>query len=177
MHYLSIMNDDQTLVLYSGHPMGLFPSHNNAPRVVITNGMVFLVLWTCTIVLHFFIACFITFLIALLIFCFSFSLTVWFKVVPNYSSKFLYDKFFSLGVSMWVCTFHLNLSKSYCAIFVFRMWTFLFACLYILAQKCPLLNTNYDSWKSLTLLQVWSDDCWQLFLHRASRHCTRNHSK
>ena len=33
------MTDDQTLVLYSGHPMGLFPSHKNAPRVVITNGM------------------------------------------------------------------------------------------------------------------------------------------
>ena len=40
MHYLSIMNDDQTLVMYSGHPMGLFPSSRDAPRVVITNGMV-----------------------------------------------------------------------------------------------------------------------------------------
>tara|TARA_B100001109_G_scaffold248068_1_gene238503 strand:+ start:139 stop:2169 length:2031 start_codon:yes stop_codon:yes gene_type:complete len=40
MKYLSIMNDDQTLVMYSGHPMGLFPSHKNAPRVVVTNGMV-----------------------------------------------------------------------------------------------------------------------------------------
>ena len=39
MHYLSIMTDDQTLVMYSGHPMGLFPSHRNAPRVVVTNGM------------------------------------------------------------------------------------------------------------------------------------------
>jgi urocanate hydratase len=39
MHYLSIMGDDQTLVMYSGHPMGLFPSHKDAPRVVITNGM------------------------------------------------------------------------------------------------------------------------------------------
>ena len=33
------MTDEQTLVMYSGHPMGLFPSHKNAPRVVITNGM------------------------------------------------------------------------------------------------------------------------------------------
>ncbi|HKJ40501.1 MAG TPA: urocanate hydratase [Sunxiuqinia sp.] len=40
MKYLSEMTDEQTLVLYSGHPMGLFPSHPDAPRVVITNGMV-----------------------------------------------------------------------------------------------------------------------------------------
>jgi urocanate hydratase len=39
MQYLANMTDEQTLVLYSGHPMGLFPSHNNAPRVVVTNGM------------------------------------------------------------------------------------------------------------------------------------------
>ena len=39
MQYLSEMTDEQTLVMYSGHPMGLFPSHKNAPRVVITNGM------------------------------------------------------------------------------------------------------------------------------------------
>jgi urocanate hydratase len=39
MRYLSVMTDDQTLVLYSGHPMGLFPSHPGAPRVVVTNGM------------------------------------------------------------------------------------------------------------------------------------------
>ena len=40
MKYLSQMTDNQTLVMYSGHPMGLFPSHENAPRVVVTNGMV-----------------------------------------------------------------------------------------------------------------------------------------
>lgn len=40
MKYLAEMSDDQTLVMYSGHPMGLFPSHPNAPRVVVTNGMV-----------------------------------------------------------------------------------------------------------------------------------------
>ncbi len=40
MKYLAIMSDEQTLVLYSGHPMGLFPSHEDAPRVVVTNGMV-----------------------------------------------------------------------------------------------------------------------------------------
>ncbi len=39
MKYLSEMNDNQTLVMYSGHPLGLFPSHKNAPRVVVTNGM------------------------------------------------------------------------------------------------------------------------------------------
>ncbi len=40
MKYLSEMTDEQTLVMYSGHPMGLYPSHKNAPRVVVTNGMV-----------------------------------------------------------------------------------------------------------------------------------------
>ena len=40
MKYLSEMTDEQTLVMYSGHPMGLFPSHKSAPRVVVTNGMV-----------------------------------------------------------------------------------------------------------------------------------------
>ncbi|MFW5877983.1 MAG: urocanate hydratase [bacterium] len=40
MKYLAEMTDEQTLVLYSGHPMGLFPSHREAPRVVVTNGMV-----------------------------------------------------------------------------------------------------------------------------------------
>jgi urocanate hydratase len=40
MKYLSEMTDEQTLVIYSGHPLGLFPSHKNAPRLVVTNGMV-----------------------------------------------------------------------------------------------------------------------------------------
>lgn len=40
MRYLSEMTDEQTLVMYSGHPLGLFPSHRDAPRVVVTNGMV-----------------------------------------------------------------------------------------------------------------------------------------
>ncbi len=39
MQYLSTMTNEQTLVMYSGHPLGLFPSHPNAPRVVVTNGM------------------------------------------------------------------------------------------------------------------------------------------
>ncbi|MDA8623087.1 urocanate hydratase [Candidatus Poseidoniales archaeon] len=39
MNYLSQMTDEQTLVIYSGHPLGLFPSNKNAPRVVVTNGM------------------------------------------------------------------------------------------------------------------------------------------
>lgn len=61
MKYLSEMDEDQTLVMNSGHPLGLFPSHKDAPRVVISNG----------------------------------------QVIPNYSSKPLYDKFFALGVSMY----------------------------------------------------------------------------
>ncbi|MCH1575250.1 MAG: urocanate hydratase, partial [Flavobacteriales bacterium] len=40
MRYLSEMTEEQTLVMYSGHPLGLFPSHPTAPRVVVTNGMV-----------------------------------------------------------------------------------------------------------------------------------------
>ena len=40
MQYLSAMENDQTLVMYSGHPMGVFPSNHDAPRVVVTNGMV-----------------------------------------------------------------------------------------------------------------------------------------
>ena len=39
LQFLAQMNDEQTLVIYSGHPMGLFPSNKNAPRVVVTNGM------------------------------------------------------------------------------------------------------------------------------------------
>ncbi|MBT8256303.1 MAG: urocanate hydratase, partial [Bacteroidia bacterium] len=39
MKYLATMSDEQTLVMYSGHPLGLFPSHKEAPRVVVTNGM------------------------------------------------------------------------------------------------------------------------------------------
>ena len=39
MQYLAEMTDEQTLAIYSGHPMGLFPSHKDAPRVVVTNGM------------------------------------------------------------------------------------------------------------------------------------------
>ena len=40
MQYLATMTDEQTLVMYSGHPLGLFPSHKDAPRMVVTNGMV-----------------------------------------------------------------------------------------------------------------------------------------
>jgi urocanate hydratase len=40
MHYLSEMTENQTLVMYSGHPLGLFPSDPRSPRCVITNGMV-----------------------------------------------------------------------------------------------------------------------------------------
>jgi len=61
MHYLSEMTTGQTLVIYSGHPLGLFPSHADAPRVVITNGM----------------------------------------VIPNYSSREMYERLFALGVTMY----------------------------------------------------------------------------
>ncbi|XP_046542944.1 urocanate hydratase-like [Haliotis rubra] len=61
MSYLSKMTDDQTLVLYSGHPMGLFPSSPSSPRLVVSNGM----------------------------------------VVPNYSSREMYEKMFALGVTMY----------------------------------------------------------------------------
>ena len=40
MNYLSELTEEQTLVMYSGHPMGLFPSSPTAPRMVISNGMV-----------------------------------------------------------------------------------------------------------------------------------------
>ena len=40
MQYLATMTDEQTLVMYSGHPLGLFPSHKDAPKVIVTNGMV-----------------------------------------------------------------------------------------------------------------------------------------
>nr|XP_022300054.1 urocanate hydratase-like [Crassostrea virginica] len=61
MKYLSEMTEDQTLVMYSGHPAGLFPSSPSAPRVVVTNGM----------------------------------------VIPNYSSRDMYEKMFALGVSLY----------------------------------------------------------------------------
>ena len=61
MKYLSEMTDEQTLSMYSGHPMGLFPSHRDAPRLVITNGM----------------------------------------VIPNYSSKDMYEKMYAQGVTMY----------------------------------------------------------------------------
>ncbi|KAH7714336.1 hypothetical protein AAVH_18292 [Aphelenchoides avenae] len=61
LRYLAEMNDEQTLSLYSGHPHGLFPSHKDAPRVVVTNGM----------------------------------------MIPNYSTKELYDKYFALGVTQY----------------------------------------------------------------------------
>lgn len=61
MKYLSEMTEEQTLVLYSGHPMGLFPSSADSPRAIITNGM----------------------------------------VIPNYSSREMYEKMFALGVTMY----------------------------------------------------------------------------
>ena len=40
LHYLMTMTEEQTLVMYSGHPLGLFPSRADCPRLIITNGMV-----------------------------------------------------------------------------------------------------------------------------------------
>jgi len=61
LHYLSTMNNEQTLSIASGHPSGLFPSHSRAPRLVITNGM----------------------------------------MIPNYSTKEMYDKLFAMGCTMY----------------------------------------------------------------------------
>uniref|UniRef100_A0A0K0EP45 urocanate hydratase n=1 Tax=Strongyloides stercoralis TaxID=6248 RepID=A0A0K0EP45_STRER len=61
LKYLKLISCKQTLSLYSGHPMGIFPSHEKAPRVVITNGM----------------------------------------MIPNYSTKELYEKYFALGVTQY----------------------------------------------------------------------------
>ncbi|KAL3082892.1 hypothetical protein niasHS_010694 [Heterodera schachtii] len=61
LRLLAQMTDEQTLAMYSGHPLGIFPSHKDAPRMVITNGM----------------------------------------MIPNYSTKSLYDKFFALGVTIY----------------------------------------------------------------------------
>ncbi|KAI6181312.1 Imidazolonepropionate hydrolase [Aphelenchoides besseyi] len=61
LRYLFQMTNKQTLSLYSGHPLGLFPSHKRAPRLVITNGM----------------------------------------MIPSYSTKELYDKYFALGVTQY----------------------------------------------------------------------------
>ncbi len=60
MEYLAGLREDQTLVLYSGHPLGVFPAPRSGPRLVITNGM----------------------------------------VVPNYSSRDMYENLFALGVTM-----------------------------------------------------------------------------
>jgi len=75
MEYLSRMTDDQTLVIYSGHPLGLFPSDRHAPRAVITSGMVrsgveFLVI-NCSVCLVLLSNCYI------IIYC-----IVWFQVQP-----------------------------------------------------------------------------------------------
>ncbi|KAL5013364.1 hypothetical protein ScPMuIL_007634 [Solemya velum] len=61
MGYLAEMTEEQTLAMYSGHPMGLFPSTPSSPRVIITNGM----------------------------------------VIPNYSSRDMYEKLFALGTTMY----------------------------------------------------------------------------
>lgn len=61
MHYLSVMSEEQTLVMCSGHPQGLFPSSVSSPRMVISNGL----------------------------------------VIPNYSSREMYDKLFAMGVTMY----------------------------------------------------------------------------
>lgn len=101
MSYLSKMTEEQTLVMYSGHPLGLFPSSPQAPRLVITNGMVSLRQPACSLsrvklgkggtvgeeairqqhTAH------SPFLPP-------------FQVIPNYSSRTEYEKLFALGVTM-----------------------------------------------------------------------------
>lgn len=86
MHYLSEMSEEQTLVMYSGHPMGLFPSLPSSPRAIITNGMVTDQNAPST--------------------CILVSLENTFhpcrfpQVIPNYSSRTQYEKMFALGVSV-----------------------------------------------------------------------------
>lgn len=84
MHYLSEMTEEQTLVMYSGHPLGLFPSLSSSPRAIITNGMVINKIFPSLLeprVLNYLCLC-IT------------------QVVPNYSSREQYEKMFALGVSL-----------------------------------------------------------------------------
>lgn len=100
MSYLSKMTEEQTLVMYSGHPLGLFPSSPRAPRLVITNGMVSLGQEAGSLprtpglgkegavgeeeiqtVLHH-------------------SHLLHLQVIPNYSSRTEYEKLFALGVTM-----------------------------------------------------------------------------
>jgi len=71
MKYLAEMTEEQTLVCYSGHPLGLFPSHKDAPRMVITNGM----------------------------------------VIPNYSSREMYEKMYATGVSQYGQAIELSLQQ------------------------------------------------------------------
>lgn len=101
MSYLSKMTEEQTLVMYSGHPLGLFPSTPRAPRLVITNGMVSLRQLACSLSRaglgqggaigeeaigqqH------ATRSPPLRLF----------QVIPNYSSRTEYEKLFALGVTM-----------------------------------------------------------------------------
>ena len=88
MKYLSDMDEEQTLVLCSGHPQGLFPSGRHAPRVVVTNGMVrahkpsgTLFLWATLKLLRA-----------------SASAS---QMVPNYSGRAQYDRLFALGVTLY----------------------------------------------------------------------------
>lgn len=101
MSYLSKMTEEQTLVMYSGHPLGLFPSSSHAPRLVITNGMVSLRQQACSLsraglgkggavgkegIRHQ---------------CTTHSLSLPLsQVIPNYSSRTEYEKLFALGVTM-----------------------------------------------------------------------------
>lgn len=101
MSYLSKMTEEQTLVMYSGHPLGLFPSGPHAPRLVITNGMVSLRqpayslsragLGTWGAVGEEAVRQHHT--------THSLPLPL-FQVIPNYSSRKEYEKLFALGVTM-----------------------------------------------------------------------------
>lgn len=84
MHYLSEMTEEQTLVMYSGHPMGLFPSLPSSPRAIITNGMVLAGHTACTNEDP----------------KYRIMFGLFSQVIPNYSSREQYEKMFALGISM-----------------------------------------------------------------------------
>lgn len=103
MSYLSQMTEEQTLVMYSGHPLGLFPSSPGAPRLVITNGMVRPGQpgtapwgWQGEQVARRPLA-----IVSENLCCAQLWVSVpLFQVIPNYSSRTEYEKLFAMGVTM-----------------------------------------------------------------------------
>ena len=116
MHYLSQISDEQTLVMYSGHPLGMFPSQPSAPRLVITNGMVRFILAHIYHTGTYNIIRISTLQLNIVMINSKISnlqynativrnelkLDIFFnsQVIPNYSSRDQYEKMFALGVTM-----------------------------------------------------------------------------